>query len=92
MKILLVFGACGIVFFAGAVAADPQNDLISMPQVQAICEPYGVADAVYDAQGRIVVTCHEDATAFVPILGGLGPVLSLLASMVVAGNTTPHTH
>ena len=92
MRILVIFGFCGVVFWAGAVAAETQNDLVSIPQVQAVCEPYGVAEAVYDAQGRILVTCNEDATAFVPVLGGLGPVLGLVASMVVAGNTTPHTH
>jgi hypothetical protein len=92
MRILFVLGACGLVFFAGTVVADPREDLIAMPQVQAACVPYGVADAAYDGQGRILVTCNEDATAFVPVLGGFGRVLSLLASMVVAGNTTPHTH
>ncbi|MDO6588951.1 MULTISPECIES: hypothetical protein [Rhodobacterales] len=92
MRILFVLGACCVTFFAGAGIADTRDDLIAIPQVQAACTPYGVANAAYDGQGRIVVTCNEDATAFVPALGGLGPVLSLVASMVVAGNTTPHTH
>jgi hypothetical protein len=92
MRILLILGAFGLVFFAGVVAADPREALFAIPEVQAACVPYGVADAAYDGQGRIVVTCNEDATAFVPVLGGFGPMLSLVASMVVAGNTTPHTH
>ncbi|SFR44649.1 hypothetical protein SAMN04488005_2055 [Yoonia tamlensis] len=92
MRILIILGACGVIFLAGAALADAKSDLIAIPQVQAACVPYGVADAVYDAQGRIVVTCHEDATAFVPVLGGIGPLLGFVGSLVVAGQSTPHTH
>lgn len=78
------------------VAAQNANDLIAIAEAQGACGPFGVATAVLDADGALRVTCNEDATAFVPLLGGLAPVLGLGAAATVAaalagGNATPDT-
>ncbi len=83
--------------FAGLPAlAQDAPDLIAIAQSQGACGPFGVATAVLDAEGVLRVTCNEDATAFVPLLGGLAPVLGLGAAATVAaalagGNATPDT-
>ncbi len=78
------------------VSAQDAPDLIAIAQSQGACGPFGVATAVLDAEGALRVTCNEDATAFVPLLGGLAPVLGLGAAATVAaalagGNATPDT-
>lgn len=81
---------------AGAAAAQQTLDPIAIAQAQGVCVPFGVASAQFDDAGVLRVICEEDATAFVPVLGGLAPLLgaggiAALAAAVAAGNSTPDT-
>lgn len=71
-------------------------DVIAAAEASGACGPFGVASAAVDVEGRIRVICNEDATAFVPLLGGLAPALGLGAAATVlsalaGGNSTPDT-
>lgn len=92
MRYILLASAY-IVCVAQVANAEPDDALVAKAQAQGACDPYGVADAVLDTQGRIVVTCYEEATAFVPLLGGLGPAfgLGVAAAAIANGHATPHT-
>ncbi len=90
--VTLVFLVCA----GTSVAAQDTADLIAVAEGQGACGPFGVATAVLGADGALRVTCNDDATAFVPLLGGLAPVLGLGAAATVAaalagGNATPDT-
>lgn len=78
------------------LSAQGVPDLVALAEAQGACVPFGVATAVLDSDGALRVTCNEDATAFVPLLGGLGPLLGLgaaatVASAIAGGNATPDT-
>jgi hypothetical protein len=78
------------------LSAQGAPDLVAIAEAQGACVPFGVATAVLDSEGALRVTCNEDATAFVPLIGGLGPVLGLgaaatVASAIAGGNATPDT-
>ena len=71
-------------------------DPVAIAEAQGVCAPAPVATATLDVEGVIRATCAEDATAFVPLLGGLAPVLGLGAaataiSALSGGNSTPDT-
>ena len=71
-------------------------DLVAVAQASGVCAPYGVASAVALADGSISATCNDDATAFVPLIGALGPALgagaaAAVGSAVSGGNATPDT-
>ena len=60
------------------------------------CGNRGVASASIRSDGALVVTCNEDASAFVPLAGGLAPALgaAALAALLGAisdGSTTSDT-
>lgn len=79
-----------------ASLAQPLIDPLAVAQASGVCAPFGVASASLKADGTIRATCNEDATAFVPLLGALGPVLGAgtalaLAAAVSGGNATPDT-
>lgn len=94
---------------AAAVIASPlvaQTDLATSDQsafdqatAAGVCGAAGVATAVFVNPAEISVTCNEDeATAFVPLLGGLAPLLlggaaavALAATAAGDGGTTPDT-
>lgn len=87
--ILLIF--CPLV-----AAAQDVQDPIAMAQAQGLCVPFGVAEARFDAAGVLQVTCEDDATAFVPLLGGFAPLIgaggfAALAAAISGGNSTPDT-
>lgn len=84
-----------IVWAQGVTAQSVLN-----PELQDIadstCAPFGVVAAEIAPDGILRVTCNEDATAFVPLLGGLAPALGLGAAAAAAaalagGNATPDT-
>jgi hypothetical protein len=60
------------------------------PYVQAaidsgICGDAPVASAVFDpATNQVSVTCEEDVAGFLPLVGGLGPILAGGAALVLA--------
>lgn len=91
------FFATALAMFAStSVVAQSTFDPVAVAEAQGVCAPFGVNTAVMDAQGVIRVTCNEDATAFVPLLGGLAPVLGLsavatAAAAIAGGNATPDT-
>ncbi|MEJ6403691.1 hypothetical protein [Yoonia sp. 2307UL14-13] len=86
---------CAILFGALPCLAQDRPDPALVAATQGVCEPFGVAAARYAPDGHIAVTCNEDATAFVPILGGVAPALGLaaavLAQSIAGGNATPDT-
>ncbi len=80
----------------GGVHAQDTQDPIAIAEAQGACVPFGVATARFDDAGVLFVTCEEDATAFVPLLGGLAPLLgaagaAAIAASVAGGNSTPDT-
>ena len=81
---------------AGATNAQQALGPTALAQAQGVCVPFGVASARFDDAGVLRVICAEDATAFVPVLGGLAPLLgaggiAVLAAAVAGGNSTPDT-
>ncbi|WP_373635233.1 hypothetical protein [Yoonia sp. SS1-5] len=96
MRVLVRIGFVGLMLVPGAVSAQDLQDPTIVARLNAACEPLGVAGAVVSEPGVIRVTCGEDATAFVPLLGGLAPlvgagVVTAIASGLTGGNTTPDT-
>lgn len=72
------------------------TDPVAIAEAQGVCGPFGVQSATIDVDGTIRAICNEDATAFAPLLGGLGPALGAGAAAAVAaaianGNATPDT-
>lgn len=91
----LVGVLCGALI-ASALHAQTIGGPIDVAEAQGVCGVFGVASATLDSDGAIRVVCNEDATAFAPLLGGLGPALGAGAAVVVAaavanGNATPDT-
>ena len=81
---------------AQILSAQTVADPVALAQASGVCVPYGVASATMDADGTIRAICNEDVTAFVPLLGALGPALGAgaavaLAAVVADGNATPDT-
>jgi len=80
-----------------AEAQNAQDPIaLALAQAQGLCVPFGVAYAGFDAAGVLQVTCEDDATAFVPLLGGLAPLLgaggvAAMAAAIAGGNSTPDT-
>ena len=96
MRIAFGLGSLIAMMFPFALPAEQPVTPVSIAEASGACGPFGVASAVLNAEGVISVTCNEDATAFVPLLGGLGPILGLgVAATVVGaiadGNSTPDT-
>ncbi|WP_296423055.1 hypothetical protein [Yoonia sp.] len=82
--------------FVNVLQAQEIVDPIAIVQASGVCAPFGVASATAAPDGTIRAVCNDDATAFVPLLGGLGPVLGAGAAVAVAsavsgGNATPDT-
>lgn len=80
----------------GVLHAQEVPDPIVIAEAQGACTPFGVATARFDDAGVLLVTCEDDATAFVPLLGGLAPLLgaagaAAVAAAVAGGNSTPDT-
>lgn len=80
----------------GVLHAQDLLDPIAIAEAQGACVPFGVATARFDDAGVLLVTCEDDATAFVPLLGGLAPLLgaagaAAVAAAVAGGNSTPDT-
>lgn len=60
-----------------------------------ICGDAGVAAAIFNAESIVEATCN-DATAFLPLAGGLAPLLGLGAGVLAlaataGGSATPDT-
>ena len=96
MRTAFGLGFVLVAVFPAFVSAQSLTTPIAIAEAQGTCGPFGVASAVLDSEGVIRVTCNEDATAFVPLLGGLGPVLGLgvaatVAGAIAGGNSTPDT-
>lgn len=94
MQKLLALLAIGLPM--GFAHAQQLQDPVAIAEAQGVCVPFGVADARFDAAGVLQVTCEDDATAFVPLLGGLAPLLgaggiAALAAAISGGNSTPDT-
>lgn len=92
VKVCMVVG----VLLSTALHAQESPDLRVVAEMQGACVPFGVASARLGGDGTIRVVCNADATAFAPLLGGLGPALGAgAAAMAVAaisnGNATPDT-
>ncbi|MBE0412425.1 hypothetical protein [Yoonia sp.] len=90
----------GCLFLLGAltnaVLAQTVPDPVAVAEENGICAPFGVASASLAADGTVQAVCNTDATAFVPLLGALGPALTAGAAVAVAaavsgGNATPDT-
>lgn len=96
MQKYLICGTVVCAAIATGVQAQPAFDPVAIAEAQGVCAPFGVASASMDADGTIRAVCNEDATAFAPLLGGLGPALGAGAAVAVAaavanGNATPDT-
>ena len=77
-----------------------ENDPMAIATATGVCGPAGVASATALPGGQVEVVCNSDATAFVPLIGGLGPAAlglgaAALAAAVLSGTdgggTTPDT-
>ncbi|WP_341366851.1 hypothetical protein [Yoonia sp. BS5-3] len=87
---------CLVCLQTGPIAAQQLPDPVALAEAQGVCVPFGVASARFDDAGVLRVTCADDATAFVPILGGLAPLLgaggvAAIAAAIAGGNSTPDT-
>ncbi|PUB12117.1 hypothetical protein DFP92_11193 [Yoonia sediminilitoris] len=96
MTIRHLTGLAAILLMCGSASAQTLQDPIAIAEAQGACAPFGVKTAIFDDQGSIRVTCNEDATAFVPLLGGLAPLVGLgavatVAAAISGGNATPNT-
>ena len=98
----LIVAAAAALFASPVVAqtAPVGSDQSAFEQATAagVCGDAGVATAIFVNPGEISVTCLEDATAVVPLLGGLAPFLlggaaavALAATAAGDGGTTPDT-
>ncbi len=86
------------VFLTKAVGLSAQNATspLILAEAERVCAPFGVASVRLENDVGAVVVCNEDATAFVPLLGALGPVIGLGVAATIAraisdGNATPDT-
>lgn len=91
-----VIGTIILGVLASQVSAQSAIDPVAVAEAQGVCAPFGVASATLTPDGAIRAVCNEDATAFVPLLGGLGPALGVgaaaaVAAAVAGGNATPDT-
>ncbi|WP_439156175.1 hypothetical protein [Yoonia sp.] len=96
MRVVLLGSVFLISVWSHVSLAQPVADPVATAQASGVCAPFGVAAAAIAADGTIRATCNEDATAFVPLIGALAPVLGAgaglaLAAVVSAGNATPDT-
>ncbi len=96
MQILRLTLILTITFATSVLHAQDATDPVAIAEAQGVCGPFGVQSATVDADGTIRAVCSEDATAFAPLLGGLGPALgagtaAVVAAAIANGNTTPDT-
>lgn len=71
-------------------------DAIEQARLSGVCGDRAVSSAAFNANGQLEVVCSEDATAFIPLAGGLLPLLGAAAlpallSAAGGGTATPDT-
>lgn len=82
--------------WVNAALAQSAIDPVALAEQSGVCAPFGVATATVTADGTVQAVCADDATAFVPLLGAMGPALGAGAAVAFAaalsgGNATPDT-
>ncbi|NCO87845.1 MAG: hypothetical protein GW886_14565 [Rhodobacterales bacterium] len=98
MKRLMSIAILGMAMTGAPVMAQDTSDEEAMRVAVAsgVCGDLEVLSARFLENGTVSVDC-EDATGFVPLLGGLGPVLAgaagvgALAAAAGGGGSTPQT-
>ncbi|MBL4812772.1 MAG: hypothetical protein JKX69_10565 [Rhodobacteraceae bacterium] len=61
-------------------------DAMASAVSSGVCGARGVETATVTAQGVLTVVCAQDATAFLPLVGGLGQTFGLGAAALLAGS------
>ena len=97
MKNSILGLAVGLVVAGGAAFAQTPEEAMAFAVAANACGDFPIASAVFTAENTIEVQCEDDATGFVPLVGGAGPALGLggaaLLAAVAGGGTssTPDT-
>jgi hypothetical protein len=84
----ILLGALSLIaipVLAQAGGFSPESSALEVANNSGVCGELGVLDATLQADGTVAVVCNEDPTAFLPLAGGLGPLLGLGAAAAVVG-------
>lgn len=86
IAVLFAFtAAAGPLVAQDAGTEEPVDPIMQAAIDSGVCGEARVATAVLnEAENVIEVTCEEDVAGFVPLVGGLGPLLAGGAAVLVA--------
>lgn len=97
MNRIIISGFVAFATLTGAAFAQDRSpeEAFRIATESGICGDAGVAEAIFNAESIVEATCN-DATAFLPLAGGLGPLLGLGAGALAlaataGGSATPNT-